>query len=111
MDSEDKKLFDMVGDVLIKAQKNVTEIDEDCRIALIFEKNGRSCIKQFLSMPHHSKNVSFERSRIYEGSCKYNIRCLMDNDFINEIAELGYFYDSNHSTSEVLSFLNSQTLE
>ena len=104
MESKEKEFLEMVEHGLIKARENVAEKNEDCRTALIFMEKGKSKIKQFLSMPHQSKNVSFERSRIYEGSCNFDLRCLMDNDFINEVVDTGYSYDIEHSTSEVLEF-------
>lgn len=111
MESEEKEFFNMINQGLAKARENVEKTNKDCQIALKFMKKGKTEIKQFLSLPHHSKRVSFERSRIHEGTYNYNIRCLMDNDFISEIADMGYSYDCEHSTSKVLVFINLRSSE
>ncbi len=67
-------------------------------------KKGHNCIKKFLTEYHNSNVVVFERIYIYPDVCDYDVRSLMDCDFINEIAQIGYHYDDKDSTVESLRF-------
>ncbi len=102
---DDKDFLNMAHKIIDKADENVIQMNEDARIAIIFEKNGHECIKQFLLNHLSSECVMFERNEIYPNECNYDLRKLMDGEYLNEIATIGYTYDYENSTSDSLRFI------
>lgn len=105
LDCQDVEFIDMVQRTLVEANNNVEKMEECARINSIFMKNGHNCIIKFLTAPHNTNELVFERSYIYPDICDYDVRRLMDNEFINEIVKMGYSYDENKSTLESLNFI------
>ncbi len=105
INEEDKVFFDMAHRILDKANQDKLKANEYARIDLIFMKEGHNCIKKFLIEHHNSNEVVFNRSYIYPDICDYDVRRLMDCDFINEVAKMGYSYDEKSSTSEAIKFI------
>ena len=105
INDEDKDFFDMAHRILDKANQDILKANEYARIDLIFMKEGHNCIKKFLTEHHNSNEVVFNRSYIYPNICVYDVRKLMDCDFINEVAKMGYSYDEKSSTSEAIKLI------
>ena len=105
INEEDKVFFDMAHRILDKANQDKLKANEYARIDLIFMTEGHNCIKKFLTEHHNSNEVVFNRSYIYPDICDYDVRRLMDWDFINEVAKMGYSYDEKSSTSELIKLI------
>lgn len=100
----DKDFFEFVRKFLEKADKEVMDINENARIALIFQREFKSYLMRCITEDKNSTTIIIERSNFITEPCNFDIRQCMDEDTINEIAITGYQYQQKQSNVETLFF-------
>ena len=100
----DNDFFESVRKSLEKANKEVEEINENARIALIFHQEFKSHLIKRIMDAQDSKMVIINREDFITEPCNYDIRQCIDEDTINEIAITGYQYQQEQSNDESLIF-------
>lgn len=100
----DKDFFEFVRKFLEKADNEVTDINDNARIALIFHREFKSYLMKRIEEDNDSSTIIIERSDFITEPCNYDIRQCMDEDTINEIAITGYQYQQEQSNVQALVF-------
>lgn len=88
--------------------KITAQLNEEARIAIIFEKFFRTSFMQCLEKYAYTDELLFCREYIVKEACNFDIRRCMSDDFIDEAAKKGFEYRQDLSKPDVLIFQKNQ---
>ena len=105
----DQEIIDFADGILGGLHSHRMQLDEQARIALIYEKKFKPALLRILEECRLMERAMLCKTDIFDEPNNLDIRVYMSDELIDLASEKGFIYVPNHSTPDFLDFHKIET--